>query len=183
VAAALAVSGLSADAFSFAGFLPARREARQRRLRSLLARAETVVFFEAPHRVRDTLELLVREAPDRPLAAARELTKAFEEVLRGSPPEVLAQLTPERERGEWTVVIGPPRAGDRRRAASLPESMAGGGRGSRGTRRAPAAEARRAFERDLMGQGIDEVEARRRAEFVFGGAPRPRAGAGRRERK
>jgi 16S rRNA (cytidine1402-2'-O)-methyltransferase len=170
VAAALAVSGLSADAFSFAGFLPARSEARRRRLEALLARAETIVFFEAPHRVRATLGVLCEIAPRRPLAACRELTKAFEEVLRGTPAEVLGLLTAERERGEWTLVLGPPAPGE-----SLPgESLAEGARGGRaaGAAGRAADAARRAFERGLVEEGVEPGEAGRRADFVFGGTGR-----------
>ena len=163
VAAALAVSGLGGDAFSFAGFLPARGAARRRRLAELLARGETVVCFEAPHRVRATLGALAELAPERALAACRELTKAFEEVLRGTPAEVLGLLTAERERGEWTVVVGPAARGgtEAARADAAAAPAAAGGPG-----------ARRAFERGLIEQGIAPAEAARRADFVFGEAPR-----------
>jgi 16S rRNA (cytidine1402-2'-O)-methyltransferase len=173
VAAALAVSGFPADAFSFAGFLPARPAACRRRLAELAARAETVVLFEAPHRVRATLALLAECAPGRPLAAARELTKAFEEVLRGTPAEVLAQLGAERERGEWTLVLGP--AGRAAEARPAPEAGAAGGVGRAGG----GAGAREAFERRLMDEGVARDEAARRADFVFGRRGR---GAERRKR-
>jgi len=93
VIAALSVSGIDPSAFTFAGFLPARTGARDARLAELLARAETVVMFEAPHRATATLEALARLAPERPMAACRELTKRHEEVLRGTPDEVRAQVS------------------------------------------------------------------------------------------
>lgn len=148
VAAALAISGFAADAFTFAGFLPARATARRRRLASLLEREEPIVLYEAPHRVRETLADLEALAPGRALAACRELTKSHEEVLRGHAAEVTRALTEERERGEWTIVIGP---GERVAAA-------------RGKARGAALD----FERAQRESGVGDDEARRRAEFVFG---------------
>jgi 16S rRNA (cytidine1402-2'-O)-methyltransferase len=173
VAAALAVSGFSGDAFTFAGFLPARAAACRRRLEELVGRGETVVFFEAPHRVRATLARLAECAPSRPLAAGRELTKTFEEVLRGTPAEVLAQLTDERERGEWTLVLGP--AGGRRGAGPAERGTADGARrgGGAAAGRGGGAAARQAFVGRLVEQGVERGEAEGRADFVFGAGGGP----------
>jgi 16S rRNA (cytidine1402-2'-O)-methyltransferase len=103
--AALQVSGLPTDAFTFAGFLPPRPAARRRRLEDLSRRRETVVVFEAPHRIEAALRDLEEVWGERPIALARELTKTFEEVLRGTPREVLAALSPERRRGEMVLVL------------------------------------------------------------------------------
>jgi 16S rRNA (cytidine1402-2'-O)-methyltransferase len=105
VIAALQVSGLPTDRFTFAGFLPVKPGPRRRLLEEMAERRETVVVFEAPHRIEATLEELERVWGDRPIALARELTKAFEQVLRGSAAEVRAALTPERRRGEMVLVL------------------------------------------------------------------------------
>jgi len=106
VLAALQVSGLPTDAFTFVGFLPVRRGPRRRRLEELSERRETVIAFESPHRVRETLADLEAVWGDRPIALARELTKTFEEVLRGSARELRSALTPEKRRGEMVLVLG-----------------------------------------------------------------------------
>lgn len=104
--AALQVSGLPTDAFTFVGFLPVKAGARRRRLEELHERRETVVAFESPHRIEACLADLEAVWGGRPIALARELTKAFEEVLRGTAAEVRAALTPERRRGEMVLVLG-----------------------------------------------------------------------------
>jgi 16S rRNA (cytidine1402-2'-O)-methyltransferase len=106
VIAALQVSGLPTDAFTFVGFLPVRSAARRRRLEELKGRRETVVAFESPHRIDACLEDLEVVWGERPIALARELTKAFEEVLRGTAREVRAALVPARRRGEMVLVMG-----------------------------------------------------------------------------
>ena len=173
--AALSVCGLPTDAFSFAGFLPSRPGPRRRRLEELLARGETIVFFEAPHRVRTTLKLLHELAPAARVAACREMTKKFEEVLRGSPETVLAALTGERERGEWTVVVAPePSAGggaasERTTKRAPAKKRAASGTGQRqgsDTKRDPVAR----WIEEQVRQGTSPEEARRRAEFLYGGS-------------
>jgi 16S rRNA (cytidine1402-2'-O)-methyltransferase len=104
--AALQVSGLPTDAFTFVGFLPVKAGARRRRLEELHERRETVVAFESPHRIDACLAELEALWGERPVALARELTKTFEEVLRGTAREVRAALTPERRRGEMVLVLG-----------------------------------------------------------------------------
>ena len=102
---ALQVSGFATDAFTFVGFLPVKPGARRRRLEELSERRETVVAFESPHRIDACLEDLEAVWGERPIALARELTKAFEEVLRGSAREVRAALTDEKRRGEMALVL------------------------------------------------------------------------------
>lgn len=109
--AALAVAGLPTEPCWFEGFLPrspARRRERLARLRELPA---TLVFFEAPHRVRESLQAMAGVLGGaRPAAIARELTKVHEEVLRGSLDE-LARSLASRDKppvGEITIVVGPP---------------------------------------------------------------------------
>ena len=103
--AALQVSGLATDAFTFIGFLPPKSAARRRRFEELCERTETLIAFESPHRIDACLEDLAAVWGDRPIALARELTKTFEEVLRGTAAEVRAALTTERRRGEMVLVL------------------------------------------------------------------------------
>lgn len=106
VIAALQVSGLPTDAFTFTGFLPPRPAARRRRLAELHERRETIVAFESPHRIAACLEDLEAVWGARPIALARELTKLHEQVLRGTAAEVRAALRDEWKRGEIVLVLG-----------------------------------------------------------------------------
>jgi 16S rRNA (cytidine1402-2'-O)-methyltransferase len=106
IVAALQVSGLPTDAFTFAGFLPVKSGARRRRLEDLATRPETIVAFESPHRIDACLADLEAVWGGRPVALARELTKVHEQVLRGTAAEVRAALVPERRRGEMVLVLG-----------------------------------------------------------------------------
>lgn len=105
VLAALALSGLAADRWSFEGFLPRRAGERRSRLTELAADPRTLVLFEAPHRLAATLaDLVATFGPDRQGAVCRELTKTYEEVRRG-PLADLAEWAAEGVRGEITVVV------------------------------------------------------------------------------
>jgi len=106
VIAALQVSGLPTDAFTFVGFLPPKGAARRRRLEELVERRETVIAFESPHRIDACLADLEAVWGTRPIALARELTKVHEDVLRGTAHEVRAALGPDRRRGEMVLVLG-----------------------------------------------------------------------------
>jgi 16S rRNA (cytidine1402-2'-O)-methyltransferase len=103
VLAALVPSGLPTDAFSFVGFPPPKAKAREAWLRDLLGRRETLVFFEAPHRIRETLEAVLAVLGNRQVSIGRELTKLHEETVRGRVSEALAKLP--QPRGEFTVVL------------------------------------------------------------------------------
>ena len=101
---ALAVSGLPTDRFAFEGFLP--RKGRLPALRALASETRTLVFFESPHRVGDALrDLAAAFGPDRPAAVCRELTKLYEEVVRGTLAE-LAERFADGARGEIVLVVG-----------------------------------------------------------------------------
>jgi 16S rRNA (cytidine1402-2'-O)-methyltransferase len=118
VTAALAVSGLPCDRFCFEGFLPRRAAERRRRLAELVHEPRTMVFFEAPHRVADTLaDLAAGFGAERPVALCRELTKTFEEVRRGTLDDIAAAAVLEPPRGEITLVV----AGAVGGAASQPD--------------------------------------------------------------
>lgn len=108
VEAALALSGFPAEPFCFAGFLPARAAARRRTIATWRHRPETIIFFEAPHRLRAALLALQAELdPERPLVVARELTKVHEEVVRGTIAGVSAHFAQAEPRGEFTLVLAP----------------------------------------------------------------------------
>ncbi len=106
--AALAASGLPPEPFYFAGFLPAKPTPRQRLLAAWRQRPETIVFYEAPHRLLPALaDLEAAFGVSRPLVVARELTKLHEEILRGSIAELRAHFTRQEPRGEFTLLLGP----------------------------------------------------------------------------
>ena len=103
---ALAVSGLPVDRFCFEGFLPRRAGDRDRALHSLATESRTLVFFEAPHRLAESLDAMARAfGEQRPAAVCRELTKTYEEIRRG-PLAELAAWAAAGVRGEVTVVVG-----------------------------------------------------------------------------
>lgn len=104
---ALVASALPSDRFVFEGFLP-KKKGRQTRLETIATEPRTVVFYESPHRLLRTLaDLIERCGPDRPVAVARELTKKYEEVQRGTLQEVHSYFAGyENIRGEIVVVLG-----------------------------------------------------------------------------
>ena len=102
---ALVASGLPADRFVFLGFLPRRPGERRRLLADVAALPWTLVAFEAPHRLRESLQDILAVLGDRPMAAARELTKLHEEIRRGTVREILEHFTRVEPRGEFTLVI------------------------------------------------------------------------------
>lgn len=106
VTAALAVSGLPADRFTFEGFLPKRSAARSRFLAALSSEARTMVFFESRHRLAATLTAMAEAfGPDRPAAVCRELTKTHEEVRRGGLGELARWAEDNEPLGEVTLVV------------------------------------------------------------------------------
>ena len=111
VTSALAVSGMPADSFLFLGFLPRRRKERRLQLASAATATETLVVFEAPHRLRATLADLLAELGDRPIAVCRELTKFHEEIWRGPTSGALDHFTSPR--GEIALVVAGAEEGDK----------------------------------------------------------------------
>jgi 16S rRNA (cytidine1402-2'-O)-methyltransferase len=105
--AALCVAGLPTDRFFFEGFLPPKRSARRERLNELATVPGTLVFYEAPRRLAETLADLVLELGPRPAAVARELTKLHEDVRRGALDGLAAEYAAaEAPRGEIVIVVG-----------------------------------------------------------------------------
>ena len=107
VLTALAASGLATDNFHFGGFLPAKTGQRLRVLESFRDEAATLIFYEAPHRIVETLAAIEEALGDRPVVVARELTKIHEEFLRGTAAEVRETLAArDVVKGEITLLIG-----------------------------------------------------------------------------
>ena len=116
--AALAGSGLPTEAFEFHGFLPARSGQRRSALEEFHANPRTVIVYEAPHRIHESLADIVDVlGPHRPVVIARELTKIHEEFIRGTAAEVKARLEGREVKGEITMLIGRGPALPRVRAA------------------------------------------------------------------
>lgn len=112
--AALVASGLPTDSFRFSGFLPAKQGQRRELLESIKGSPRTQVFYEAPHRIAETLQDVVAVlGPDRPLVVAREVTKLHEEFLRGSAEQIQQEVTARELKGEITLLIGKAEAGAR----------------------------------------------------------------------
>lgn len=105
VVTALAVSGLPPGRFVYEGFLPRKAGDRRRRIESFRDEPRTIVLFESPHRIEATLGDLHEVLGDRRVSLARELTKLYEEVLRGPLSEVAAMLKEKPPRGEITLVV------------------------------------------------------------------------------
>jgi 16S rRNA (cytidine1402-2'-O)-methyltransferase len=112
--AALVPSGFPLHLFSFRGFLPPKSGARRRELEQIRESAQTEIFYEAPHRIRNALEDVVATlGPNRRVVVARELTKIHEEFLRGTAAEILAISNARGElKGEIVLLIGPAAEGE-----------------------------------------------------------------------
>ena len=103
---ALALSGLATDRFCYEGFLPRRHNERLKALRALRAETRTIVFYEAPHRIRESMDDFFSVfGPGRSMALARELTKDYEEVRRGTIAQIRQTVTDDPPRGEIVLVI------------------------------------------------------------------------------
>lgn len=104
--AALSVSGLPTDRFVFEGFLPRKKGAARKALETLAAEERTVILFESPRRLADTLTLLSETmGAERKVAVCRELTKTHEEVVRGTLRELAEKFSDQPARGEITIVV------------------------------------------------------------------------------
>ncbi len=109
---ALVLSGLPSDRFLFAGFLPVKSTARRAEIRSLAAVPATLIFYEAPPRLAKLLDDLLAVLGPRPAAVARELTKRFEEVRRGTLSDLVAHYADAPQpKGELVVLVGAPEVG------------------------------------------------------------------------
>ncbi len=104
-ATALIYSGLDSSAFMFKGFIPRDNKSRNILVEELKDRKETLIFYEAPHRLLSTLDFLLKNFGDRNIAVCRELTKLHEEIIRGKLSEVLRHFIDNSPRGEFVLVL------------------------------------------------------------------------------
>ncbi len=105
VIAALSVAGLPTDAFLFKGFLPHKSKKRRDLLSELEGARETLIFYESPHRITETLQEVFDILGDREIVLTRELTKVYEEILRGRVSEIRDQIGERKLKGEITLLI------------------------------------------------------------------------------
>ena len=127
VIAALSVSGLPTDAFVFRGFLPHKTKRRRDLLVELADVRETLIFYESPHRISETLRDIYEVLGNRKIVLTRELTKIYEEVLRGKVSEIQIQIGERKLKGEITLVISGKDTVRKRR----PEALKGDGKEER----------------------------------------------------
>lgn len=104
---ALVLSGLPSGRFVFEGFLPRKKKDIDDRLAVCDAETGSTIFYESPHRIDTTLEIFAKRWPDRSLAAVREISKRFEEVIRGTTQEVCDHFKENAPRGEFVLILGP----------------------------------------------------------------------------
>ncbi|MCB9389657.1 MAG: 16S rRNA (cytidine(1402)-2'-O)-methyltransferase [Acidimicrobiia bacterium] len=147
ITTALALSGFHVDRFVFEGFLPRKGADRKKRLAAIAVEASTVVIFESPHRVQRLLfDLGEAGLAQRSVAVAREMTKRFEEVLRGTVSDVAAHFDEHPPRGEFVVVL----------AAHIPEQ------------REPSSEEIRRLMLTLLNSGLRSKEVAKELAATFG---------------
>ena len=102
---ALSVSGLPTDAFLFKGFLPNKSKKRRDLLKQLEEVKETLIFYESPHRIQETLKDIFETLGDREIVLTRELTKLYEEILRGKVSKIVNWIAERKIKGEITLAI------------------------------------------------------------------------------
>lgn len=118
--AAVALAALPADKFVFEGFLPAEEKQKEQRLKELVFEDRTLVFYEAPHRLKKTLVSLLSIFGERQCFVARELTKKYEEHFRGTIADVLALFQKKEPKGEFVLVVGAaPKSDDKKESVTL----------------------------------------------------------------
>src|SRR5438094_908493 len=122
--ATLSASGLPNEEFLVAGLLPARAGERRRALERLRIEDRTIIFYEAPHRIEETLIEAFEILGDRPACLAREVTKLHEEFRRGTLAELAASLAEKPARGEITLLIGPVPAEEKSALRDTSQSLA-----------------------------------------------------------
>ncbi|BCB96623.1 ribosomal RNA small subunit methyltransferase I [Dissulfurispira thermophila] len=102
--AALSVSGISTEEFTFIGFLPAKAAQRQKKLNELVFEQRALIFYEAPHRILETLRDMEEIFGSRYIVLAKEITKIHEEILRGTIPEIIDMLETKTIAGEYVII-------------------------------------------------------------------------------
>ncbi len=117
--AALSLSGLPTEEFIFRGFLPPKKSQRQKVLNELSLESRTLIFYEAPHRILETLKDMEMIFVERKAALAKEITKIHEEVLRGSISEILSKLEKTAIAGEYVIIVEGKRDGERTTSSDI----------------------------------------------------------------
>ena len=107
ILAALVVSGMPTDSFIFQGFLPKGEGKRKNLLKSLSENKKTMIFYESPHRIHKTIKAIAELLPSWGIAVCRELTKKYEEVIRGTVEDVSKRILSSEPRGEYVLVLSP----------------------------------------------------------------------------
>jgi len=102
---ALVVSGLPTDKFVFEGFLPRKIKDRKRYFKSIENEERTIIFYETPHRLKKALKDMLEILGDRKVVIARELTKLYEEIIRGKLSQVLTEISTKEVKGEITLIV------------------------------------------------------------------------------
>lgn len=102
---ALIISGISTRSFCFEGFLPQNKKEKKEKMEQLVNETRTIILYESPHRIKDTMKELLQYLGDRKVSVSRELTKKFEETLRGSLNEISEVLQQRDIKGEFVIVI------------------------------------------------------------------------------
>lgn len=148
LAAAISISGLPADSVFFGGFLPSKKGERTRRLAELKGLAATIVFYESPHRLRQSLADCLEVLGDRRMVLAREITKLHEECLRGSISEIIEKTTADPAKGEIVLLFERP--------------------GPDGADKPLAAEEAAKRYNDLISEGLDQKKALRQTARELG---------------
>ncbi|MCP4681509.1 MAG: 16S rRNA (cytidine(1402)-2'-O)-methyltransferase [Desulfobacterales bacterium] len=118
VIAALSVSGLATKEFIFLGFLPNKSGKRKKALDRLIDEPRTMVFFEAPHRIKAMLNDVLEILGNRQMVMLREMTKVFEDIKRGTVRSIIGQMTSGRSKGEFTLVVAGNKGKENPRALS-----------------------------------------------------------------
>lgn len=117
--AALSVSGLPTEEFTFIGFLPAKSAQRQKALKGLSLEQRTLLFYEAPHRLFESLADMEEILGSRRACVIKEITKVHEEALRGSIPDIISLLEESTTAGEYVIVV----EGKKRQQGSFEEAL------------------------------------------------------------
>jgi 16S rRNA (cytidine1402-2'-O)-methyltransferase len=159
--ASLALSGLPLARFRCEGFLPRKGGERRSRLAYLLKDGEAFVFYEAPHRLLDTLADLAELAPQREMVLTREMTKVHEEALRGTAGGILTSFAGAKPRGECVIVVAPGEEGEEPPLAGMAEEVAALREKGMPTRDAvkAVAQKRRISQRVVYGAWLEREEA------------------------
>ena len=105
ITAAMSVSGLPSDSFTFVGFLP-QKKGRLKKIKDLQKLDNTIILFESPFRLKKTLNQLFEHLGDRTVVVGRELTKLYEEVIRGNLSDIIMHFSKSKVKGEIVIMIG-----------------------------------------------------------------------------